>query len=69
MKEKKKKTQLFEDERPLTLTQAARRLGIFPGTLRKSIENGIVKAFRIGERGHYRIQRAEIERIINGGKK
>ena len=56
-------------EKPLTLTLAAKKLGVHKETLRRAILKGELQAFRVTEKGHYRIQTSEIERLLNGRKK
>lgn len=63
-----KKKQKQEEERPLTITAAAKKLGISRQTLSRAISLGEIKAFRITEHGHFRILPSEIERILRGRK-
>ena len=55
-----------DDEKPLTLTLAAQKLGVSKPTLWRLVSEGKVKAFRLSEKGHYRIQTSEIDRILKG---
>ena len=59
-----KKRKFSLEKQPLTLTEAARELGVNKETLRRSIVKGTLKAFRFSPKGHYRIMADELERFI-----
>jgi excisionase family DNA binding protein len=54
-----------EDKHFLSITEFAILLRIHPNTVRRSIKNGRISAFKVGsgKRGTYRISKDEINRI------
>lgn len=57
-----------EDRPLLTMTEAARRLGIGLASLKARIADGTIDAIPVGTSGkHYRIPAAEIEKFRRGG--
>jgi excisionase family DNA binding protein len=59
-----KKKRFSLEKQPLTLTEAAKELGVHKSTLRRALESGSLKAFRFGPKGHFRIMADELERFI-----
>ena len=55
------------DRSPIvTVTEAARLLGVSRWTVYRAIERGELESFKLG--GCLRLRRAEIERVIHGGR-
>ena len=48
----------------LTVSQAARSLGVHPNTVRKWSKQGILKPYRVGPRGDRRFRREDVERLL-----
>jgi len=55
------------EKEQLTVSEAARLLGVSPATVRRMLDSGVIQGWRIplGTR-HRRIPRAEIERVMQG---
>jgi len=47
----------------LTTTEAARVLGCSPSTIRRMIDHGVLRGYRIPLSKHRRVAKAEVERI------
>lgn len=56
-----------ETSKPLGVPEAARRLGVHPNTLYAWIDAGHIKATRIGPRGHWRLNPADVDELAAGG--
>jgi excisionase family DNA binding protein len=54
-----------EEEKALSVNQAARRLGVHPNTVRTAIEQGRIRATKV--LGRWRISEREVQRILRGG--
>jgi excisionase family DNA binding protein len=54
--------EVTEDEKLLSISEAARRLKISPSLLRKWVDQGVVRAIRLPNSGYRRFEPAEIER-------
>ena len=53
----------------LTTTQAAKQLSVCLNTMRDWIKKGKIKAFQVGgKNGHWRIEQAEVNRVMNPEK-
>ena len=52
----------------MTTDQAAKYLGVKPGTLRMWVRRGYLVALRLpgGHRSHYRFRKSELDRAIRG---
>jgi len=48
------------------LSEVARRLSVSPSTVRAAVEAGQLRGIRVGARGVWRIQRASLERLLEG---
>jgi excisionase family DNA binding protein len=57
-----------EDDEMMTTDQAAKYLGVKPGTLRMWVRRGYLVALRLpgGHRSHYRFRKSELDRAIRG---
>lgn len=58
----------MEKEQYFSITEAARKLGVHPNTLRRWDQKGILKSVRIGERGDRKYTLADLENIISKGR-
>ena len=48
----------------LTVSQAARSLGVHPNTVRKWSKQGLLKPYRVGPRGDRRFRRSDVEQLL-----
>ena len=48
----------------LTVSQAARSLGVHPNTVRKWSKQGLLKPYRVGPRGDRRFRRSDVEHLL-----
>lgn len=49
----------------LTINEVAKIFNVHPATIRRWDNEGKLKAVRIGERGHRKYNKGDIERLIN----
>lgn len=56
-------TEVGLKDRPLTLREASERIGVSASTLRRAIHAGRLPAYRLGERAHFRVLPADVERL------
>ncbi len=52
----------------LSLSEAARLIGVHQNTLRRWANQGIIKSYRIGNRGDRRFRREDIDSFLRKGK-
>jgi excisionase family DNA binding protein len=57
---------MVTSEKAVSVKEAARRLGVSETTIRRMIEGGEIRAFRV--LGQWRIRENEIERIMSGSQ-
>jgi excisionase family DNA binding protein len=53
------------EDKVISVNEAARRLNVHPNTIRRGIEIGKIRAFRV--LGQWRIRESEIDRIMEEG--
>jgi excisionase family DNA binding protein len=56
---------IAKEDRLLTITDAARMLGVHANTLRRWNDRGLIRAYRLGNRGDRRFALAEVIGLLN----
>ena len=49
----------------LTVGQAATLLNVHPNTVRRYVDQGLIRCLRFGPRGHRRIFRSDIDQLVS----
>lgn len=57
---------VMTQDRAISIKEAARRLSVSERTIRRMIDTGEIRAFRVI--GQWRIRESEIERVMSGGQ-
>lgn len=56
----------MEQDKLISIKEAAERMGVHENTLRVWDNKGTFKAIRLGVQGHRRYRQSDVERFING---